>query len=80
MASDQTDNVTFLGIPKTLHSVEEVLGAAAKLKLDNVIVLSERADGSLVFLTTETTAASANWMMDRFKQLLLAPELHTRRR
>jgi len=72
-------NVTFMGVPKTLHTVDEVLGAAAKLDLDNVLVLSECADGALVFLTTDMTLASANWLLDRMKFLLLAPELHQRK-
>lgn len=80
MTSDDSDNVTFMGIPKALHSVDDVLGTAAKLNLDNAIVLSEREDGSLVFLTTEMTAASANWLLDTFKMLLLQPEMHPRLR
>ena len=60
-----------LRIPKIFHSVDDVLGAAAKLNLTNCIVLSERDDGALVFLETEMSVASANWLMDRLKTILL---------
>ena len=37
-----------LRIPHTFHSVDEVLGAAKQLELENIVVLSERRDGGLV--------------------------------
>jgi hypothetical protein len=63
-----------LRIPETFRSVDDVLGAASKLDLENCIVISERGDGSLVFLATEVSAAQANWLLDRIKALLCSPE------
>ena len=60
-----------LRIPEHFHSVEEMLGAARQLDLPNALLISERADGSLVFLDTDLTLAQANWMIDRMKQILL---------
>jgi hypothetical protein len=67
-----------LRIPKSFHSVDEVLATAGKLGLSNVLVLSEKDDGSLVFLETEMTLASTNWLLDRMKMLLLMPASHER--
>lgn len=61
-----------LRIPRTFHSVEDVLGAAKQLDLTNIVVLSEREDGALVFLTLEgIDLAHCNWLLDRMKMLLL---------
>lgn len=60
-----------LRIPHSFHSVDEVLGAAKQLNLTNIIVLSERENGSLVTLTSDRTIAEANWMLDTFKAFLL---------
>jgi hypothetical protein len=63
-----------LRIPHTFHTIEEVLGAAKQLDLQNIIVLSEREDGGLVFLTSESmTLSQCNWLLDRTKKLLLDP-------
>jgi hypothetical protein len=60
-----------LRIPRTLHTVEEVLAVATQLNLDNIVVLSERADGSLVFLASEMPIANANWILDKTKKALI---------
>lgn len=62
-----------LRIPQTFRTVDEVLGTAKQLDLPNVLVLSELQDGRLVFLETEMSVASANYLLDRMKMLLLTP-------
>ena len=63
-----------LRIPKNLRSVEEVLACASKLDLPNVFVVSELADGRVVFMTTaDMTSAHCNWVFDRAKRILLDP-------
>jgi hypothetical protein len=61
-----------LQIPRTLHSVDEALGVAKQLELDNVLILSERDDGGLIFLCApgDMTMAQSNWLLDRMKKLL----------
>jgi F420-0:gamma-glutamyl ligase-like protein len=64
-------DVTFLA-PKTLRTVDDLLGAAAKLNLTTAILLSEQDDGGLVVLSTaDVTVAQGNWLADRFKKELL---------
>lgn len=73
------DDVVFLGVPKVLRNVGDVLATAGRLDLPNAVVLSEREDGSLVFLTTEMSVADANWLLDRFKYLLQCADAYERR-
>lgn len=68
------DQPKLLRVPKRFSSVEDVLNTALKMDLSNVLVLSEMEDGSLVFLETEMTFASTNWLLDRMKMLMMAPE------
>ncbi len=70
---------TLLRVPVSFQSVEAVLETARKLDLSNVMVLSEREDGSLVFLETDMSVAQANWLLDRMKALLLMPDSHERK-
>ena len=63
-----------LRVPRQFHTVEDVLATAAKLDLPNVMVLSELPNGTLVFLETDMSMAQANWLLDRMKALLLAPD------
>ncbi len=65
-----TGEPALLRIPTSFRSVDAVLETARKLDLSNVMVLSEREDGSLVFLETDMTLAEANWLLDRMKFLL----------
>ena len=67
-----SDAPELLRIPRRFNTVDEVLGAAKQLGLSNVLVLSEREDGALIFLETDMTLASTNWLLDRMKTLLLA--------
>ena len=67
-------NPVLLKIPEKFQTVEDVLGCAAKLDLPNVLVLSEREDGAIVFLASEMTLAQTNWLIDRFKALMVAPD------
>lgn len=60
-----------LRIPEHFHSVDDMLGAAAQLGLTNALLISEREDGSLVFLDTDLNLAQANWLLDRMKRLLV---------
>lgn len=72
-------NPVLLRVPNHFQSVAEVLGCAAKMDLPNVLVLSERADGSLVFLDNDLTLAQANWLLDRMKALLITPNQFEKR-
>lgn len=65
-----------LRIPETFRTVDAVLGVAEQLNLTNVLVLSERENGDLVFLDSNMTMAQANWLIDRFKTLLVLPSRH----
>lgn len=69
---------TLLRIPRSLRSVDEVLGVARKLALPNILVLAEHENGNLTILDSELTAAQANWLLDRAKSALLGPApVHT---
>jgi hypothetical protein len=68
---------SLLRVPTHFHSVAEVLGAAAQMDLPNLLLLSERDDGSLVFLDSGLTMAECNWMLDKLKALMLAPQQPT---
>ncbi len=64
-----------LRIPVTFRSVDDVLETGKKLDLSNVVLLSEREDGTMVFLCNEgMSAAQVNWVLDRIKALLIEPE------
>jgi len=65
---------TLLRIPQAFHSIEEVLETAKRMNLTNVLVLSEQENGNLIWLECPNmTLAQANWLLDRFKMLLLEP-------
>ena len=68
-----------LRVPRSFHSVEEVLACAAKMDLPNCIVLSELESGALVLLDSGLTMAQCNWLIDRLKALLLHPDQPTRK-
>jgi len=61
-----------LKIPEHFQTVDDVLGCAAKLNLRNILVLSEMENGNLVILDDGLTMAQANWLVDRFKTLMLS--------
>lgn len=65
--------VRLLRVPHRFHSVTEVLGAALRMDLPNVLVLSELANGDLLVLDDGQTLAQCNWLLDRIKALMLAP-------
>lgn len=70
---------TLLRVPERFESVDAVLETARKMDLPNVLVLSELDDGNLVFLeSNDITVASANWLLDRMKMLLLRPAAYER--
>lgn len=59
------------GIPKKLHTVEDVLGQAMQMNLPNIFIISELENGDLIILnTTDFTLAEANWLCDRAKKVL----------
>lgn len=60
-----------LKIPENMRSVEQVLGCAEKMDLPNCIVLSELASGDIVFLQSDMTKASANYLLDKLKNILI---------
>jgi hypothetical protein len=68
-----SDNVVFLGVPPITRTVADVLGAAGHMDLKNCLVLSQREDGSLVWICTDFTLAEANWLLDMAKNLLMPP-------
>lgn len=68
------DTPKLLRIPRSFHTVDEVLATAKHLNLPNVLVLSELENGNLVFLETDMTVAQANWLLDRIKVLLCLPD------
>lgn len=74
-----SDEPRLLRVPSKFQTVEAVLETARKMDLPNVLVLSELPDGSLVFLETEMTVASTNWLLDRIKMLILQPDGFSRR-
>jgi hypothetical protein len=57
-----------LRVPSHLHTVDDLLATAGKMGLPNAMVLSQREDGSIVFLTTsKMTCSEANWLLDSAK-------------
>jgi hypothetical protein len=65
-----------LRIPQKFRTVKDVIGVAFHLNLTNVMVLSQRENGDLVFLDTDMTEAQANWLLDKIKTLLLMPSCY----
>lgn len=63
-----------LKIPNKFHSVEDVLGAASRMDLPNILIISELEDGTITFLSSEMGLANCNWLLDRLKTILLLPE------
>lgn len=60
-----------LQIPSRIHTVADLLAVAGKLGLTNAMVLSQREDGSIVFMTTAPmTLAEANWLADSAKNII----------
>lgn len=53
------------------RTVMEALGDMANELPERVVVLGELSDGSVVFMSSEMTAAHANWILDRSKKMLL---------
>jgi hypothetical protein len=62
-----------LRIPEHFHNIADMLAVAGQLDLKNALLISEREDGSLVFLDTGLTLSEANWLLDRMKTILFAP-------
>lgn len=61
-----SDNV--LRFPKESRSVGGALAEAAEMDLPDVLILSQKDDGSLVFLSNGSmTLAHTNWLLDRAK-------------
>ncbi len=67
-----------LRIPTKFQSVEDVCGAASRMGLPNVLMISELEDGSITFLSTDMNLAQVNWLLDRLKTILLIPESFNR--
>lgn len=76
-----SDEPKLLRVPEESRSMADLLGVAAKLDLDNVLLLSQRENGGIVFLEYPSmTCAEANWLVDRFKTLLHVPDAFERKR
>lgn len=74
------DEPKLLRVPKSFHSIEEVLATAGKMKLANILVVSETEDGNLVVLDApDLTVAHTNWLVDRVKTWLLMPNSFERK-
>lgn len=74
------DEPKLLRVPQRFASPAEALACAAKMELPNVLILSEMEDGSLVFLDApDLELAHVNWLLDRMKLLMLAPQDFSRR-
>ena len=70
-----TDTPKLLRVPVRFASVEEVLKTAAQMDLPNVLVLSQRENGNLVFLDSPgLTCAEANWLVDLAKKIILGDD------
>lgn len=60
-----------LRVPPHLHEVNDLLATAGQMGLDNAMLLSQRDDGSIAFLTTsKMTIAEANWLADSAKNII----------
>ena len=67
---------TLLRIPVRFESVDAVLATAAKMGLTNVLLLSMRENGNIVFLDSpDLTVAAANWLVDQAKRIIIGPDL-----
>ena len=73
MPKEPAPKPELLRVPTHFRSVADVLGAAAQMDLPNVLVLSELADGKLVFLDSGLNMGECNWLLDRLKALMVAP-------
>jgi hypothetical protein len=68
-----------LRVPEHSRSVDDVLGVAAKMGLTNIVVLSQREDGSIVFLENGLNTAQVNFLIDLTKMMLLTPSAFERK-
>lgn len=66
---------SLLRIPLVSRSLEDLLGVAAKINIHHAVLLGQREDGSVVFLTTNLSTAEANFMVDKVKSILFGPSL-----
>lgn len=61
-----------LRVPKSFRSIDEILATASKMNLTNIVILSQREDGSVVFLHDDAmTVAATNWLLDNAKHHIL---------
>jgi hypothetical protein len=65
------DEPPLLRVPNHFHNVEDVLACAGKMKLPNVLVLSQLENGNVVFLDSGLSFAETNWLLDTFKITML---------
>ena len=71
-----TDQPKLLRVPVRFESVDAVLETARRMDLENVLVLSIRENGNIVFLDSPgLTVAEANWMVDQAKRIILGNDL-----
>lgn len=61
-----------LKVPDRLRTAGDVLNTALRMDLDEVIVLSQKPEGGLIWLAQDgMTCERSNWLLDTFKQFLL---------
>lgn len=69
--SDFIPKPELLRVPAHCRTVDDLLAVAGKLRLTNAMVLSQKEDGNIVFLTTSAmTVAEANWLADCAKNII----------
>ena len=59
-----------LRIPEQFQSTSAVLACAEKLDLSNILIVSHRENGNLVFLQHGLSTAECNWLLDNVKWVL----------
>jgi hypothetical protein len=60
--------VEHLPLPTRCNKVADALAVAGRLEIDNVLILSELADGNVAAIWTDgLTHARANFLIDKFK-------------
>jgi hypothetical protein len=75
-----TDEPKLLRIPRSFHSVSDVLETAKKMDLCNILVVSETEDGNLIVMDAPAlTVSHTNWLIDRVKTWLLMPDSFDRK-
>lgn len=61
-----------LRVPQRFKDTQEVIACASRMDFRNILILSQREDGGVVFLhSNEMTMSEANWLVDNAKRIIL---------